>query len=63
MRKRKSAGHNAREFYQSDGSHSSTSEPYYANDYTDFLSNGMTDNEKVEAEEYYEDYLSDIPKA
>ncbi len=52
----------AKDFYPSDGSHENDRNPYSAGEYTNFLSNGMTDNEKVEAQEYYEDYLSDMPE-
>ena len=32
---------------------------YGVNEYGDFISNGMTDNEKVEAQEYFERFLQE----
>lgn len=42
-------------FEISDGS--TSSDDYDAGDYSKFLSNGRTNNEKVEAEEYYDRFL------
>ena len=41
----------------SDGSRSG--EEYGTRSYTEFLSNGFTDNEKVEAEEYFATFLDE----
>ncbi len=43
-------------FLISDGSGRNTA--YDADDYCEFLSNGRTNNEKVEAEEYYDRFLN-----
>ena len=49
-------------FYKSDGSWTDDDDLYCVDEYVDFVSNGITDNEKVEAQEYYDDYLSEIPE-
>lgn len=47
-------------FYVCDGSQISFEEESYGtDDYLNFLSNGMADNEKVEAVDYFEEFLSE----
>ncbi len=63
MSKKKHFSKDNTPFYQSDGSHTNDDDPYCVDEYMDFVSNGRTDNERVEAQEYYNDYLSEKPES
>ncbi len=47
-------------FVTSDGTNV-TDDDYDVNEYLDFVSDGFADNEKVEAEEYYDRFLNRKP--
>ena len=47
-------------FATSDGTNV-TDDDYDVNEYLDFVSDGFADNEKVEAEEYYDRFLNRKP--
>ncbi len=55
--KRKKRHEPQKNFMISDGS--ADDFRYGVNEYGDFISNGMTDNEKVEAQEYFERFLQE----
>lgn len=59
MKKKKKQHVRSEEFQVYDGSHSR--EDYDAGDYADFISNGMTNNEKIDAVEYFEEFLDERP--
>ncbi|MBQ9461359.1 MAG: hypothetical protein IJU51_05500 [Clostridia bacterium] len=56
MKRRKMPEPQDENFILSDGSMEHGD--YNAEDYADFISNGMTNNEKIDALEYYETFLS-----
>ena len=56
MKRRKRAGRQDENFILSDGTMEHGD--YDTEDYADFISNGMTNNEKIDALEYYETFLS-----
>ncbi len=56
-KRRKARGQHDTDFVVSDGSMGNRD--YGTEDYTDFLSNGRTNNEKVEAQEYFETFLNE----
>jgi|GEM_PF-4155414 len=55
IKKKKNAKQKDNDYILSDGSLGRSD--YGTEDYCDFLSSGFTDNEKVEAQEYFEAYL------
>lgn len=59
MKKKRSAGKHDNDFVVSDGSKSHGD--YGTDDYSEFISNGMTNNERIDALEYYEQFLDEKP--
>ena len=60
MKEKKTKLNTPKDFYTCDGSGESFEESNYNNaDYLNFLSNGMADNEKIEAVDYFEAFLSE----
>ena len=43
-----------------DGSQKPEKSDYDAEDYVNFISNGMADNEKIDAVDYFENFLTEI---
>ena len=60
MKEKKTKLNSPKDCYTWDGSGESFEESNYNNaDYLNFLSNGMADNEKIEAVDYFEEFLSE----
>ena len=59
MRKKKSVKKHENDFVVSDGSRSHGE--YGTDEYGNFISNGMTNNEKIDAVEYFEEFLDEKP--
>ena len=59
MKKKKSVKNPEKDFVVSDGSR--THGEYGVDAYGDFISNGMTNNEKIDAVEYFEQFLDERP--
>lgn len=60
MKEKKTKLNAPKNFYVCDGSGKSFETDNYNNaDYLNFLSNGMADNEKIEAVDYFEEFLSE----
>ncbi len=56
VKRRSARRHKDNNFIVSDGSKEHGD--YTVEDYEDFISNGMTNNERIDAVEYYESFLS-----
>ncbi len=57
MKKKSSVKKHGHDFVVSDGSRSHGE--YNSDDYREFISNGMTNNEKIDAHEYFEQFLDE----